>query len=128
MATATQTKTEMQATERMGRRPMYAPRTDVYERRDALVIEAEMPGVSREGVEIELKDNELEIIGRRSNMPAESDRQIENEFTFCDYGRRFTVEGIDADKIDATMQHGILRIVLPKSRALQPRKIAVRKA
>jgi HSP20 family protein len=128
MATKTQEMMDSSMTERSRGMPMYMPRTDIYERPDAIVIEAEMPGVSHDGVDMEMKDDELTITGRTSNQPPEGYRPIETEFTPGDYRRTFRIEGINTDKIDATMRHGVLHIVLPKAEELQPRKITVTEA
>ena len=128
MATKTQKTMDSSMTERSPAMPMYVPRTDIYERPDAIIIEAEMPGVSHDGVDMEMKDNELTITGRTSNQPPEGYRPIETEFTAGDYRRTFRIEGINTDKIDATMRHGVLHIVLPKAEELQPRKITVTEA
>jgi HSP20 family molecular chaperone IbpA len=128
MATKMHERTVPDATERPRELPTYEPRTDIYERDDAIVIEAEMPGVSHDGVDIQLKDKELTIVGRTSSKPMEGYRRIETEFTAGDYRRTFRIEGINVDKIDATMRHGVLHIVLPKAEALQPRRIAIKEA
>jgi HSP20 family protein len=126
MATEMQEKMDTRMMEGTQERPLCIPRTDIYEREDAIVIEAEMPGVSRDGVNVELKDNELTITGQARNEPVVGHRQVETEFAISDYRRVFRIEGIDPDKIDATMHYGVLRVVLPKAEELRPRKIAVK--
>lgn len=96
-------------------RPLVAPPVDIYENAEELLVVVDVPGVTRENVTIDLNRDELTILARR---PPEGR---------CDYYRRFLVpEGIDADKIGAELSRGVLRVHLPKSSSLRPRRIEVR--
>ncbi|MGD2125834.1 MAG: Hsp20/alpha crystallin family protein [Desulfobacteraceae bacterium] len=106
--------------------PVFAPAVDILENSEALVLIADMPGVSSEGVEIYLKDNELTISGRvRSAKPDAS--IIYKEYDSGNYLRKFTLSSvIDQGKIQASMKNGVLRVALPKAEAVKPRKITVK--
>lgn len=94
-----------------------APPVDVYENKDEILILADLPGVTKESLSIQLEKSELVITGPRP------DSRGDDAF---DFRRTFVVpQGIEAEKVTATLQNGVLRVVLPKPSALKPRQIAV---
>ncbi|MBW1799451.1 MAG: Hsp20/alpha crystallin family protein [Deltaproteobacteria bacterium] len=108
------------------RGPVFVPPVDIFENRDSLVLIADMPGVSGEGVDIHLKDNELTINGRIVDDPPES-APVYEEYETGSYLRRFTLSSaIDQSKIEASMKNGVLKVVLPKAEAAKPRQITVK--
>jgi len=110
------------AAEQLNRRPVVAPPVDIYENRDEILVLAEVPGAKNDGVTIRLEKNELYLHARREDASTDSRRPWG-----ADYSRTFIVpRGIDAEKITAELTAGVLRIHLPKSEALKPRKIEVR--
>jgi HSP20 family protein len=110
-------KQQSGAPEKMQQRPALAPPVDIYENKDELLIFADLPGVAKEDLVIHLDKDQLTLEGRR---PAGSDEEA------FDYRRTFLVpRGIDADKISANLQSGVLRLVLPKPAAMKPRQIAI---
>lgn len=102
-----------------------APEVNIFENKDGYLLEAEMPGVNKDGLQLMLENNELTIVGRRNN------ERLQGEALFCecskaDYRRVFTLDpAIDTAKIAARMDQGILTVTLPKSEKVKPRKIAV---
>jgi HSP20 family protein len=85
----------------------------------------EMPGVSKEGLEISIEDNELTILGRRSATPVEG-TLIHRESRPNSYRRSFEIDpSIDNGKITARISQGVVALTLPKAEAVKPRKIAV---
>jgi len=102
-----------------------APRASVVENGDGYILQVEMPGMNKEGLEIAMEDNELTIIGRRSL--ATVDRTlIHQESRRENFRRAFEIDpSIDTDKISAQIDQGILTLKLPKSERVKPRKIAV---
>jgi len=113
------------AAEQLNRRPVVAPPVDIYENRDEILVLAEVPGAHNDGVTVRLEKNELYLHARRedaTNGTGDSKRAWG-----ADYSRTFIVpRGIDAEKISAELNAGVLRIHLPKSESLKPRKIEVR--
>lgn len=104
---------------------VFVPSVDIYENREALILVTDMPGVSNDGVEIHLKDNDLTISGRVKNEELLGS-PVYSEYEFGDYLRRFTLSSvIDQGKIQATMKDGVLKVVMPKSEAAKPRQISV---
>ena len=105
--------------------PVFIPPVDIYENREALVLVADMPGADSQSVEIHLKDNELSIRGR-VDAKEEGGTPAYTEYESGDYLRSFTLSSvIDQEKIEANMKDGVLKIILPKAGAAQPRQIDV---
>ena len=102
-----------------------APRASVAENKDGYVLQVEMPGVNKQGLEIAVENNELTIIGRRALSAVEGTlihRESRREY----YRRTFELDpSIDADKIGAKIDNGVVSLTLPKTEKLKPRKIAV---
>jgi HSP20 family protein len=108
-------------------RPVFLPCTDIFEREDAMVVMADMPGVGPEAVDVDLTGDELTISGRVADPTIEGHTLSSWEYEVGDYRRRFRLSGgIDADKIDATIKNGVLQVILPKPKEAQPQKITVR--
>ena len=113
--------------ERTRERTVFVPRTDIYEQSDALVLVANMPGVDENSVDINVDRRVLTVTGRVAPEPVEKHRLIYEEYETGDFERSFTLtEEVDVGKIEATVRNGVLRLVLPKSEAAKPRKIAVK--
>lgn len=108
------------------RRPVFIPAVDIFENKQALVLIADMPGVTNDGVEIHLEDSELTIRGKileeqQNVMP------VYTEYRSGDYYRSFTLSNvIDQQKIEALMKDGVLKIILPKAEVAKPRQITVK--
>jgi HSP20 family protein len=102
-----------------------APEVNILETKDGYVLEAEMPGVAKDGLEITLEDNELTIVGHRKAEGA-SGEALFQECRRADYRRVFELDpAIDSGKISAKIEQGVLTLTLPKSERVKPRKIAV---
>ena len=114
-----------QRQERQERRGWVQPQVNIVESRDGYVLEAEMPGVGKDGLEVLLEGNELTIVGRRTVATPEA-QLVYRESTDRDYRRTFELDpAIDTAKIVARMEQGILYLELPKSERVKPRKINV---
>ena len=112
-------------TERRQTEQFVAPPSSVTENADGYLLEVEMPGVSKEGLEISVENNELTIIGRRS-LPSIQGTLIHRESRSQNYRRSFELDpSIDTAKISANMDQGVVRLTLPKAEQVKPRKITV---
>ncbi len=101
------------------------PAVDIAETKDTYVLEAEMPGVSKNGLEVLLEGNELTIVGHRSAQASEGE-PIYRECKPADFRRAFELDpAINAAKIDAKVDQGVLTLTLPKSEQVKPRRITV---
>jgi len=102
-----------------------APVASIIEDGEGYRLEVEMPGVNKDSLEISVEDNELTIIGRRS-LPTVEGTLIHHESRRENYRRAFELDpSIDADKISAKIDQGVLTLTLPKAERVKPRKIKV---
>jgi HSP20 family protein len=101
------------------------PAVNILEEKDGYRLEAEMPGVSKDGLELLLEGNELTIVGHRQRA-AVGGHLIFRESHTADYSRVFELDpAIDSSRIAAKMNQGVLTLTLPKSEKVKPRKIVV---
>lgn len=105
---------------------VFAPRADVLETADSIVVVADMPGVTDKEVSITLERNILTIQANQPKVEREGYRLAYGEFEEGDYERSFTLsEGVDRDGIKATVSNGVLELTLPKAKEAAARKIPV---
>jgi HSP20 family protein len=104
-----------------------APRTDVYEEDDRILLEMEMPGMREEDVHLTLEGNTLSISGERK---IENDRKPGRyqrvERYYGSFSRTFTLPAtVDPDSVEAKYEHGILHVSMAKKANARPRQIKV---
>ena len=107
----------------------YTLALDVAEQEDKYIVKASVPGIKPEDVEITLTDNVLTIKGETKD---EQERKEENyhlrERRFGSFMRSIALpNSVDADKIEAVNEHGVLTLTLPKATAVKPKRIEVKK-
>jgi HSP20 family molecular chaperone IbpA len=101
------------------------PLANILETNDGYVLEAEMPGVNKEGLEITVENGELTILGHRATVEAKG-REVYRESRAFDYRRTFELDpSIDTAKVTAHIEQGVLTLHLPKAESVKPRKITV---
>jgi HSP20 family protein len=107
--------------------PLLRPRSSVTEMPDGnIVLRLEMPGVSRENLEIDVDASELAITGRRPSARSDGDFLV-RERPRGSFRQVYTLDDtIDPAKIDAVLEGGILTLTLHRKEAVKPRKITVR--
>ena len=104
----------------------YLPAVDIYESPTELVAVLDLPGVERDGIEVEYKEGTLTVEGRVPTSTPGEGTYLWREYRQRHFVRAFRVRtDIDAEKISATHEEGVLTIRLPKAAAAIPRKIAV---
>jgi HSP20 family protein len=110
----------------MGQRVEYfTPRVNLHQDADGYTLEVEMPGVNKQGVEITVEDGKL-ILGGHGLAAGEFGRAVHRERKAGEYRRVFDLDpSIDATKISARIEQGLLTVHLPKAEAVKPRKITV---
>ena len=106
---------------------MWNPAVDLYEKDDHFVIKAELPGVDKKDISIDLKDRVLTLSGERSN---ENEVKEENfyrrERSYGKFQRSFTLPAdVDADKIKAEFKDGLLMIEVPKPEQQKPKQVTI---
>jgi len=101
------------------------PPVNIVETKDSFLLEAEMPGVSKQGLELLLEGNELTITGRRQSEVSGAE-PVYRESSPRDFRREFVLDpSIDTSKLSATIEQGVLTVTLPKTEKVKPRKIQV---
>jgi HSP20 family protein len=104
----------------------FRPSVDIWETDIALTIEADVPGVRRDDVELDLRDDILTIRARVTVDEYEGLRPLYGEYNVGNFYRRFTLgEAIDQEKISAELNDGVLRLTLPKKEKVLPRTIRI---
>lgn len=102
-----------------------SPEVNIFETKEGYLLEAEMPGVNKDGLEITLEGNELTITGHRTDELT-SGSVIYRESRQADYRRTFELDAtVDTGKISAKIDQGLLTLTLPKHEKVKPRKITI---
>jgi HSP20 family molecular chaperone IbpA len=116
------------AVEREGTRPglVFRPDVDIFERPDAYVLFADLPGANESSVDVRLEGGILTLDARLATAPDASWTPLHEEYRFGSYHREFRLsDQIDSGRVSARMNNGVLELQLPKSAAVRPRTIAV---
>ncbi len=91
----------------------------MHEDKDSLQVTAELPGVARDDVNVELTDDVLSLSATRKVTGADGEQTVS-------FARSFSLPyAVQADKIAAELKDGVLRLTLPKAETAKPRKIAI---
>jgi HSP20 family protein len=106
----------------------YAPTLDITESPEAYEVHVDLPGVRPEDVKLEMHDGKLVISGTRSISSDQKEKAFHRmERVSGSFSRVISLPTeVDPEKIDASYEHGVLRIVIPKAVKQQPKKIAIR--
>jgi HSP20 family protein len=104
--------------------PAVAPVVDIYENEDEILLHADMPGVLKEDVSVNVDNGKLAISGIRRLTAAGAVNWA--EFGDVEYQRTFSVpQTIDVAKVNAELKDGVLKLHLPKSESAKPRRIEI---
>lgn len=104
----------------------FVPSADIYESENALTVVVEMPGVSKDNVEVNIEDGVLTIEGRLDFTKYDGLQPVYSEYNVGPYRRSFQIPNeIDPSKIAAQMSDGIMTLELPKAETAKPRRIQV---
>lgn len=108
--------------------PFWAPAVDIVEQDDAYIVEAELPGLTKDDVKISLEGNILTIRGEKKREQTKEGRNYHRtERSYGSFMRSFTLPtSVRSDKIEATYRNGILTINLPKVEEAKPKTIEVK--
>jgi HSP20 family protein len=105
----------------------WTPAVDVYETDDALVIKAELPGVSKDDISVDVHEHTLTLRGQRKHETEVKDEQYHRvERSYGSFQRSFNLPStIDDEKVQATFKDGVLELHLPRLESAKPRQIAI---
>ena len=105
---------------------VFLPVTDIFETDQALTVVLEMPGVSKESVEVGVENDVLTINGQIDFSKYEGLQPLYIEYNIGNYSRSFQISSkIDQDGIKAELKDGLLTLVLPKAEKAKPRRISL---
>jgi len=108
-------------------RYVFTPPIDIFETEQGLVLQADLPGVSIETLDLQVQDNRLTLFGRVVAPVADNARLIHQEYEVGDYLRSFILsDEVDHDRITAKLSNGVLEVALPKAAKPEPRRIEVK--
>lgn len=105
----------------------WMPAVDIYETPDQVVMKAELPGLTREDIEINVRDNTLSLRGQRKfEKDVKEENYLRIERAYGSFQRSFTLPvTIQQDKIKAVFRDGVLELTLPKAEEARPKQIKI---
>ena len=106
----------------------WKPLVDIYETDEAIILKAELPGIKKEDVSVEVKDNVLTLKGVRTEEKEIKEKNYyRKERAFGTFNRTFNLQHrIQPDKIKARFKDGVLKIEIPKPEEEKPKQITVK--
>ncbi|HEY0454934.1 MAG TPA: Hsp20/alpha crystallin family protein [Verrucomicrobiae bacterium] len=112
--------------ERSQEQAYVSPPVNIFETKDGYVLEADLPGVTREDLDVTLEGSTLTLVAHRPAPARDFGNPVYQECAELDYRRVFELDpNIDSSKIKARMEEGVLILELPKSEKVKPRRIKI---
>ena len=105
----------------------WAPAVDVADEGGKITVKADLPGLKKDDIKLEIRDNRLHLSGeRRTESEEKKDNFYRRERTYGRFQRSFSLPAsVDRTKVDARFKEGVLEIELPKREEVQPKMIEV---
>jgi HSP20 family protein len=105
----------------------WMPAVDIHETEDGYVVKADLPGIKKDDIQIDLKDSTLTLKGEKKfEENVSKDNYVRTERSYGTFVRSFTLpENVDAEKIKASYKDGVLELTLPKREEAKPKQIKV---
>ena len=105
----------------------WLPAVDIFETADTIVMKAELPGVSRENIDIQVRDNTLTLKGERKfEREVKNENYLRIERSYGAFQRAFSLPTvIQQDKIKAVSKDGVLEVTLPKAELAKPKQVKI---
>jgi HSP20 family molecular chaperone IbpA len=114
-----------QAGELVHQLPVATPAVDIFENDGEILLYADMPGVAKDNISINIDNGKMTLSGTRRLQPGGA--VTRREFGDAEYRRTFSVpQSIDVEKVHAELKEGVLRLHLPKSESAKPRQIEIK--
>lgn len=105
---------------------LFTPPIDIYEAEEGLILQADLPGVSVDSLELQVRDNKLTLFGRVVPAVPENAKVLHREYETGDFVRSFILsDEVDHEKITAKLNNGVLKVVLPRTPRTEPLRIEV---
>ncbi len=114
--------------ERTARSENWVPAVDVTESKDAYNLEADLPGLDKKDIKVSIEDGILSLKGERKVESTSTENgQRHYERRYGSFERSFRLpKGVDANKVDAQFDKGVLKVTLPKSEESKPKRIEIK--
>ena len=107
----------------------FTPAVDILETPEAYLLVADVPGATAETIDVNFERGELTLRARVTQRNGSTTRFVRREYAIGDYERTFRLsESIDSTKIEATLSHGVLHLMLPKAESVKTRRVPIRGA
>jgi HSP20 family protein len=114
------------ATEEVTERPTFRPTVDIFENQDEILLVADMPGVDRDAIRIDVDQKVLTIAAARPDDTPSAARILGGVPARFDWKRVFALsDAVDPERIAATYRDGVLEVRLPRHERTRPRRIAI---
>jgi len=106
----------------------FAPLVDIYETKDTINMDVELPGLAKEDVTLRIEDDTLIIAGERKDETQSQGKNYHRvERVYGRFSRSFSLPtNIDKDKVNASFKNGILKVSLPKKEEAKPKQIKIK--
>lgn len=106
----------------------WAPEVDVEETTNAIVLRADLPGMSKQDMHISVENNRLTISGERKSEKSDKERNFHRiERTYGSFCRSFSLPAtVLADRVEASYKDGVLEVTVPKAEEVKPREIDIK--
>ena len=108
-----------------GRSSLVEFRTDIRDRKDSYLLEADLPGFAKEDIHIELDGDYMTIRAERQSSKEETDENgclVRSERSYGSFARSFNVGDVNTEEISASYENGVLRLTMPKKQPVLPEK------
>ena len=105
----------------------WGPAIDMYDEKDNLIVKADLPGFTKEEIEVTVEDGALILKGEKKHEEKSKDKgSIREERFYGSFYRAIALPvGVDADKVQAIYKNGVVELTLPKKEEAKPKKITV---
>lgn len=91
-------------------------RVDLKENKNEYIVEADLPGINKEAIDLDFHNNYLTISAKRENIIEDKkDNYVRRERSYGEFKRRFYIDNVDSGKIEAEFKDGVLSVILPKA-------------
>lgn len=107
---------------------LHAPAVDVFEEKDEIVVKAEIPGIEKDSIEVNLSDHVLTIKGeKKQEEEVKEENYYRSERSYGSFVRTLELpKDVQADKVKATFKNGVLEVRMPKTEQAKARAIKVK--
>jgi len=118
--------TQQRSNEPAPERWVRTPPIDIFETEQGLVLRADLPGVPADGLELQVQDNRLTLLGRVASPVPDNAELIHAEYHSGDFFRSFILsDDVDHERISAKLTNGVLEVLLPRIPRSLPRRISI---